>query len=82
MKKIRNSKQRNRILELLKGTTSHPTANWIYNELKDEFPHLSMGTVYRNLNILDDLGLVKRLNFGSTFDRFDAQLDKHCPFHL
>src|SRR4030042_6815239 len=80
MKKIRHSKQRDRILEILKGTKTHPTANWIYNELKDEFPDLSMGTVYRNLNILNEQGLVKKIDFGSTFDRFEAQLHPHYHF--
>ena len=80
MKKIRHSKQRDRILEILRGTKNHPTANWIYNELKDEFHDLSMGTVYRNLNILVEQGLVKRIDFGSTFDRFEARIQPHYHF--
>jgi Fur family transcriptional regulator, peroxide stress response regulator len=80
MKSIRHSKQRDRILEILKSTKTHPTATLIYNELKDEFPVLSFGTVYRNLNILIEQGLVKKIDFGSTFDRFEARVDPHYHF--
>lgn len=78
--RYKRSRQRNRILELLRETGTHPTADWIYEHLKKEFPHLSMGTVYRNLNILIDQGLVRKIDFGSTFDRFDANIDPHYHF--
>lgn len=78
--KYRRSKQRERILELLRGTESHPTANWLYGKLREEFPDLSMGTVYRNLGILLEQGLIKRIDFGSTFDRFDANIAPHYHF--
>jgi Fur family peroxide stress response transcriptional regulator len=65
---------------LLRGTGRHPTADWIYDRLKSDFPNLSMGTVYRNLNILIDQGAVGRIDFGSTFDRFDANTDPHYHF--
>jgi Fur family peroxide stress response transcriptional regulator len=58
----------------------HPTADWLYAQLKKEFPKLSLGTVYRNLSILTEQGLVKRLHFGSTFDRYEAQIAPH--YHL
>ncbi len=76
----RNSRQRERILALLKETTSHPTADWIYAQLKPEFPSLSLGTVYRNLTILAEQGLVKKIQSGSTFDRFEARINHH--YHL
>lgn len=79
-KKLRKSKQRDRILEVLRNTRSHPTVNWIYDELKSEFPSLSLGNVYRNLNILVDQGLVERLDFGSTFDRYEAKIGPHVHF--
>ncbi len=80
MKKIRHSKQRDRILEILMGTTTHPTATWIYNVLKNEFDGLSLGTIYRNLNILIEQGHVKKIDFGSTFDRFEARIKPHYHF--
>ena len=79
-KKLRKSKQRDRILQVLQNTRSHPTVNWIYDELKPEFPNLSLGNVYRNLNILVEQGLVERLDFGSTFDRYEAKIDPHIHF--
>jgi Fur family peroxide stress response transcriptional regulator len=80
MKILRHSKQRDRILEILKGTTTHPTATWLYTILKDEIAGLSLGTVYRNLNILIEQGLVKKIDFGSTFDRFEARTEPHYHF--
>jgi Fur family peroxide stress response transcriptional regulator len=77
---LRNSRQRQRILEILKATDAHPTADWVYKKLKDEIPGLSLGTVYRNLNVLTDQGHIQKLPFGSTFDRFEAQLSPH--YHL
>ena len=78
--KYRKSRQRDRILEILHGTKSHPTADTIYLQLKSEFPDLSLGNVYRNLNILIDQGFIQRLDFGSTFNRFDGKLGVHSHF--
>lgn len=74
------SRQRQRILELLKSTDTHPTADWVYTQLKPEFPKLSLGTVYRNLNILVKQGQVRELRCGSTFDRFDGNVKPHYHF--
>jgi Fur family peroxide stress response transcriptional regulator len=78
--KYKRSRQRDRILALLRGTTIHPTAGWIYDQLKSEFKGLSMGTVYRNLTILVEQGLVTRMEYGSTFDRFDGNASPHYHF--
>jgi Fur family transcriptional regulator, peroxide stress response regulator len=79
-RKYKRSRQRERILELVRGTGSHPTADWVYRQLKDEFPDLSLATVYRNLTVLMDQGLVRKIDFGSTFDRFDANIGPHYHF--
>lgn len=76
----RKSKQKTRILEILRSTKSHPTADWIYEKLKPEIPALSLGTVYRNLNILLEQGEILRLDFGHTFDRFDGDTSRHYHF--
>ncbi|MDD3716536.1 MAG: transcriptional repressor [Candidatus Marinimicrobia bacterium] len=76
----RNTRQRKRIMELLRSTDTHPTANWVYDQLKNEFPSLSLGTVYRNLNILQEQGMLVRISSGSTFDRFDAVVEAHPHF--
>lgn len=78
--KYRKSKQRNKILDILRNTDVHPTADWIYNKLKKDFPKLSTGNVYRNLNILVEQGLIRRMDFGSTYDRFDAIQIPHYHF--
>jgi len=61
----RKSRQRDRILEVLRQTQSHPTAKWLFDRVRKQFPNLSLGTVYRNLGILVKQGLVSRLEFGS-----------------
>jgi Fur family peroxide stress response transcriptional regulator len=78
--KYKRSRQRERILELLQATGRHPSADWVYERLKGEFPNLSMGTVYRNLNVLMEQGLIKKIDFGSTYDRFDANIGPHYHF--
>ena len=78
--KYKRSRQRGRILTLLQSTDTHPTASWIYDELKKEFTNLSMGTVYRNINILIDQSLVNKIEAGSSFDRFDANVSTHYHF--
>jgi Fur family transcriptional regulator, peroxide stress response regulator len=55
-------------------------ATWHYDRMKQEFKNLSMGTVYRNLSILMDQGLINKIDFGSTFDRFDANVQPHYHF--
>jgi Fur family transcriptional regulator, peroxide stress response regulator len=78
--KYKRSRQRERILGILRGTNTHPTASWVYDELKKEFNNLSMGTVYRNINILIDQNLVQKIESGSSFDRFDANIEQHYHF--
>jgi len=73
----RNSKQRKSILELLKSTKTHPTALWLYDRLRENYPSVSQGTVYRNLSILAEQGQIQVLRSGSTFDRFDADISLH-----
>ena len=53
---MKRSRQREAILEILCATTSHPTADWIYDKVRERIPNISLGTVYRNLNILSENG--------------------------
>jgi Fur family peroxide stress response transcriptional regulator len=73
----RNTRQREAIARVLAETTSHPTAAWIYDKLKADFPDLSLGTVYRNLSFLSDRGLIRVLRSGSGTDRFDGNASGH-----
>ena len=79
-KKYKHSRQRERILEVLRSTKSHPTAAWVYNELKPAMPHLSLGTVYRNLRILGEQGEILILQNGSGPDRFDGDTKPHYHY--
>lgn len=79
-KTYKKSKQRQKILELLQSTDEHPTADWIFSRLRAEMKNLSLGTVYRNLNLLVEMGLARKINFGTAFDRFDAVVKNH--YHL
>jgi len=78
--RLRRSRQRDRILELLRDTKSHPTADWVFARLRRESPHVSMGTVYRNLGQLVEQGLLRRIAFGASVDRFEANVASHHHF--
>lgn len=80
-KQIRNTKQRMHMLELLQSTDSHPNALWLYERMQPKFPNLSLSTVYRNLGILEDQGLLQRITCCSEFDRYDAETRDHSHFH-
>ena len=61
MAALKYSKQRASIKEYLLHTTAHPTADTVYLHIKEEFPNISLGTVYRNLNLLADIGEALRI---------------------
>jgi Fur family peroxide stress response transcriptional regulator len=77
---MRRSRQRDRILEILRDTKSHPTAEWVYRRLRRQIPRVSMGTVYRNLGQLVEHGIVKKIGFGNSFDRYEANTLAHHHF--
>ncbi|NLL19059.1 MAG: transcriptional repressor [Clostridia bacterium] len=78
--KTRNTKQKKVILEVLKGTDSHPTADWIYEQARKVLPDISLGTVYRNLRILTESEVIRELNYGSTYSRYDGNPVEHYHF--
>ena len=73
----RNTPQRKTILAELCATTSHPTAAELYNIVRQKMPRVSLGTVYRNLEVLHQDGLVRRLDFAGAETRFDGDLSEH-----
>ena len=75
MARTRFSPQRSLILEYVKQSTDHPTAEEIYQALKDCFPGLSRCTVYRNLNLLSDDGIIFKLPL--PVERFDGFTNPH-----
>ena len=77
---LRKTRQRETILAVLRSTDTHPSADWIYQEVKQVLPHISLGTIYRNLRILVESGEALELSFGSTSSRFDGNPENHYHF--
>jgi len=75
------SRQREAILSVLRATDTHPTANWIYSEVRKQIPNISLGTVYRNLAALSQAGEILTLNVGDGFDHFDGDISPHLHLH-
>lgn len=69
--------QRLAIFRLLAGDPSHPSAEDVFRRLKPQLPSLSLGTVYRTLELLEQHGLLNRVPTGGDTARFDANLDDH-----
>jgi len=69
--------QRHAILSYLMNTMSHPTADEIYRALSPEFPSMSVATIYNNLRLFVEAGLVRELTYGDDSSRFDADLSDH-----
>lgn len=72
MATLKYSRQREAIKEYLMHTTSHPTADTVYSKVRKEFPNISLGTVYRNLNLLAELGEAIKITTPYGGDRFDG----------
>lgn len=77
---VRKTRQREIILKVLRETDTHPTADWVYQEVRKEMPNVSLGTIYRNLKTLSENGEIQELAFGSTHSRFDAKSHRHYHF--
>ena len=78
MRRQRNTRQRQVILEELRAVSSHPTAAELYELVRRRLPRISMGTIYRNLDLLAKGGLVNRLEGDGAQARFDGDLEPHC----
>lgn len=73
-------KKRNAILSCLRGTDVHPSADWVYAKLKQEYPGISLGTVYRNLALFKKQGLIQSVGTVAGVERFDGNVDPHVHF--
>ncbi len=80
MQTLKHSKQRECIKEYLANSYDHPTADMVYSHVKSQFPNISLGTVYRNLNLLTDIGESLKISTPAGGDRFDGQTDPHNHF--
>ncbi len=74
------SRQRESIKEYLMSTKEHPTADVIYQHVREENPKISLGTVYRNLTLLVELGEVRKIPTGDGTDHFDADTSAHSHY--
>lgn len=77
---MRLTTQRQIILEELGKVTSHPTANEVYDMVRRRLPRIGLGTVYRNLELMADTGIILKLEVGGTQKRFDATVEPH--YHI
>lgn len=76
----RYSSKRQAILDCLRSTKTHPTAEWVYGQLKGDFPSLSLATVYRNLAQCKQAGLIRSVGIVQGLERFDGNAAPH--FHI
>lgn len=77
---LKYSRQREMIKEFLMSRHDHPTADIVYMNVRQQIPNISLGTVYRNLTLLADMGEIQRLRLGDGTDRFDADTSPHYHF--
>ena len=73
-------RKRDAILSCLRQTTEHPSADWVYAKLKPEIPDLSLGTVYRNLALFKEQGLITSLGTVKGVERFDGNTAPHVHY--
>ena len=74
------SRQRERLLDVLRSTETHPSASWLFEELRAEFPRLSLGTVYRNLDVLIEDGEIEPVPETGGLRRFCGTTQTHHHF--
>ena len=76
----RKSKQKETIFKILQETSCHPTAEWVYEQVRQEIPRISLGTIYRNLKLLKQEGVISELDLTGTLSRFDGNAQNHYHF--
>lgn len=81
MKTLKYSRQREAIKSFLASRKDHPTADIVYTHIREDFPNISLGTVYRNLSLLADRGEILKLSCGDGADHFDACTSPHYHFY-
>lgn len=76
----RTTKQREAIIRFLANNKTHPTADVIYEGVKNEIPNISVGTVYRNLKVLKENGLITEVTIQGTLGRYEEKQKNHYHF--
>ena len=77
---VKHFRKRDAILTCLRSTDVHPSADWVYAQLKPEYPDISLGTIYRNLNLFKQQGLIVSLGTVNGVERFDGNIEPHVHF--
>ncbi len=77
----RMTQQRRVILDILRHLKTHPTADEVYSLVRKKLPHVSLGTVYRNLDLLYRNGLALKLEYSGGQTRFDGDTTRHWHVH-
>ena len=77
MKKLRMTHQREVILDELKKSKNHPSADELYDRIRKQLPRISLATVYRNLEILSETGAIRKIEISGRQKRFDSVLSRH-----
>ncbi|KIR02316.1 Peroxide stress regulator PerR, FUR family [Lachnospiraceae bacterium TWA4] len=77
---IKHSRQREAIMEYLSSTDEHPTADKICMAVREKYPNISLGTVYRNLALLSERGEILHLSCGDGSDKYDGNTNPHYHF--
>ena len=77
---MRYSRQRELITDIIKGRCDHPTADMIYNSAREIDPNISLGTVYRNLKLLTDEGVIITLETQDKRLHYDGDISRHSHF--
>jgi len=80
MAELKYSRQREALLKELRSRHDHPTADVLYHKLREEYPRISLGTVYRNLALLCELGEVKKITCGDGIEHYDGFVSMHDHF--
>ena len=77
---LKYSRQRESIKELLQAREDHPTADMVYESVRQIYPNISLGTVYRNLSLLVSIGEIAKISTPEGADRFDTRTEPHNHF--
>lgn len=77
---LRYSRQRQVILDNLRSREDHPTADQIYTSIRQDNPSISLGTVYRNLAVLEKLGMIRTVSVGDGVVHYDHDTSPHSHF--
>ncbi len=80
MKALNHSRQRDAIYNFLLSTKEHPTAEVVFQKVQEEYPKISLGTVYRNLALLEEIGQVQKIPSFDSKDHYDADISEHPHF--